>query len=212
MNETNPPDGSNSSNWLSVADVAARLGVSPRAVQKRCALGKMAARRVSTAGGVRWQVAANELREPANEQDANQTNLGHEPANQNGSFGSRLGSFGAQNGANLDANQRTEGREPANQTNELRELLASEREFSAFLKSQLEDANRNAAELRAALRKALEIAPRQLAPSSENLLQSSGATQTARESSATEPRAPSGDGDELSEGELLELCGRICAR
>lgn len=33
---------------------------------------------------------------------------------------------------------------------------------NSFLKSQLEDANRNAAELRVALRKALEIAPRQL--------------------------------------------------
>ena len=214
MNRTNAPSEPDLSNWLCVADVAAQLGVSARAVQKRCALGKMAARRVAVPGGVRWEVDASSLslegrepsREPANQQDANPANQGREPANQNGSFGSRPGSFDAQEAANLDANPRTEGREPTNeptnQTNELRELLARERELTGFLRGLIEQRDRDAAELRAALREALKIAPRQLA---------------ARESSttnapATEPRAPGGDADELSADELLELCGRICAR
>ena len=165
----------NGEEWVSASEVAARLGVSVRAVQKRCTLGKMAARRVTTPGGTRWEIEARELghegaNEPTNqtsEQDASRATLGREPANQSGSFDSRPSSFDAQEDANLDANPRIIRREPgANQTNELRELLEREREFSAFLKTQLEEANRNAAELRASLREALRAMPKQLvAPS-----------------------------------------------
>ncbi len=98
-------------------------------------------------------------------------NFGREPANQTREPFAPLAPFHAQGAANLpanlDANPRTIGREQdANQTNELRELLAREREFSAFLRAQLEEANRNAGELRAALREALRAMPKALpAPS-----------------------------------------------
>lgn len=42
--------------------------------------------------------------------------------------------------------------------------IERERELSAFLKSQIEEANRNAGELRAALREALRAMPKQLGP------------------------------------------------
>jgi hypothetical protein len=152
------PEGSNSPEvWLSVAMVSGRLGISARAVQKRCAGGTLPARRVVVPGGIRWEVDGRAI---GHELDANPANFGREPANQNGS---RVRSFDAQEGAN----PRTDGRElDANQGRELRELLAREREFSGFLKLQLEEANRNAGELRAALREALKMAPKQLpAPS-----------------------------------------------
>lgn len=157
MNTQSAPESpATAQKWLSVAVAAARLGLSARAIQKRCASGKMAARRVAVPGGIRWEVDGRELsREPANEQDANPANFGREPANQT----DEPRELHAQKGANRDANPRTDGREQDANT---RELLEREREFSAFLKSQLEEANRNAAELRAALREALKIAPRQL--------------------------------------------------
>ncbi len=152
--QTNAPETpANREEWVSVAAAAARLGLSARAIQKRCASGKMAARRVAVPGGVRWEVDGREL---SREQGANSANFGREPANQI----DEPRELHAQKGANRDTNPRADGREPDANT---RELLAREREFSAFLKAQLEEANRNAAELRAALRKALEIAPRQLA-------------------------------------------------
>lgn len=220
---SHPPDtlDDTGAQWLSVADAAARLGVSVRAVQKRCALGKMAARRAVVAGGVRWEIEGRELR---SEPDANPANLGREPHSQNGSFGSRPRSFDAQEAANLDANPRTDGREPmgANDGRELRELLAREREFSGFLKAQLEEANRNAAELRASLREALRAMPKQLpAPSSESpdlgARIEAGRAQNGEAGTyghdALEARQIEANGahsGEMSADELRALCFRVC--
>lgn len=41
--------------YLTVSQAAMRLGISPRAVQKRCAKGILAARRISTPAGERWE-------------------------------------------------------------------------------------------------------------------------------------------------------------
>jgi hypothetical protein len=143
--------------YLTVAQAAARLGVSPRAVQKRCANGTLAARRVSTPAGDRWEVQDANLdasrtrtrepmgREPEREPDAVSRSEPREPTREQG--------------ANLDANSRTIGREPdANEPTRETEL----REEVKFLRSLLEARDRDAAELRAALREALRLAPKQL--------------------------------------------------
>jgi excisionase family DNA binding protein len=143
-----------SEEYLTVAEAAARLGISPRAVQKRCASGSITARRI----GGQWQVLAlNAMRtgEPQNEhQDANRTD------------GVRTDSHSKRT---EPANERTIGREPnrelANQ-NELQNepaaaaLLAQSREEVLFLRGLIEQRDRDAAELRAALRKALDAMPK----------------------------------------------------
>jgi hypothetical protein len=142
--------------WLTVAQAANRLGVSPRAVQKRCANGTLAARRVSTPAGDRWEVEAANL-------DASRTRagepIGREPREPDASLDgvSRLEPCAPV--ANLDANPRAIGREPdANEPTREAEL----REEVKFLRSLLEARDRDAAELRAALREALRLAPKQL--------------------------------------------------
>jgi len=165
--------------WLTVSETADRLGVSPRAVQKRCHNGKLAARRITTAQGVKWEIDANALSAFKTQMDANQD--APEPANRtrtNEPTGrERTGepanqvrtndALHAQNGTNLDAsqdaNERTTGREPdasnhANEPGRIAEL----REEVKFLRSLLEARDRDAAELRAALREALRLAPKQL--------------------------------------------------
>lgn len=190
--------------WIDATEAARRLGISPRAVQKRCATGKMAARRITTAQGVRWELDARELGcEPANqtnEQDANQRTGGRE-----------LGSFDAQSDANRDANPRTEGREPTNRTNtpddDLRELLARERENAAFLRGVIEQLQRDAIELRAIARDALKIAPRQLTTGGA----SEAEEQRAHPMPSPTPNSPQHepDADEMSADEILNLCRRI---
>lgn len=129
--------------WLTVTQAAARLGVSVRAVQKRCQSGKLKAQRVETAQGVRWEVDGRELgRERTNEP----ANIGREPTNAD-----------AQSGAKLDANPRTIGREPANQSSEPgREQdanrVAELKEEVRFLRAQVEAHARTAAEATAAVR------------------------------------------------------------
>jgi hypothetical protein len=48
----------NSSQWRTVAQVAQILGISERAIQKRCAAGTVRARRVDTPKGAVWQIDA----------------------------------------------------------------------------------------------------------------------------------------------------------
>jgi excisionase family DNA binding protein len=139
---------------LTVAEVAARLGISPRAVQKRCASGSITAQRI----GGQWQVLALDAMrtgEPQNEhQDAKRTD------------GARTDSHSKRT---EPASERTIGREanrePANQ-NELQNepaaaaLLAQSREEVLFLRGLVEQRDRDAAELRAALREALKAMPK----------------------------------------------------
>jgi excisionase family DNA binding protein len=138
--------------YLTVAEVAARLGVTERTVQKRCAAGKLAASLVSTPEGERWHI------ERANF-DANDANSSRtDGANGREEF-AQMNSERPEQAANFDTNARTDGREPdAN----ARELLNQSREEIAFLRSMLEARERDAAELRAALREALKAMPKAL--------------------------------------------------
>jgi hypothetical protein len=157
--------------WLTTSQAAARLGISARAVQKRCANGTLAARRVSTPAGDRWEVEAANL--PAN-LDASRTRtdepigrepreLGREP---NDGLNSKPCEPTREPDANLDANPRTIGREQDANT---RELIAEKDARIADLRAQVdawrlqaEAANRTASETALALRKALDAMPKAL--------------------------------------------------
>ena len=145
--------------WLTVAEVADRLKVTPRTIQKRCKAGKLDARSVETPTGDQWQINAAAVE--------------------------TQGTKAANEATNRVANSREQAAnrsqpQPDAATDFRARYIAQIEEQNSFLKSQLEDANRNAAELRSALRKALEIAPRQLAqgnaPETQEATQKSAAT------------------------------------
>lgn len=97
--------------WLTVGEVAARLGVSERAIQKRCRAGTIKARRVTTPQGKRWEVDARQL-------STEQTNRTDEP-------NERTPAAPVSSVKRTDEpNARPEPAEPTNRTNE-RELMAA---------------------------------------------------------------------------------------
>jgi hypothetical protein len=151
---------------LTINQAAARLGISSRAVQKRCANGTLAARRVSTPAGERWEVEGANL--PAN-LDASWTRTdeptGREPREPDAVLNSKSGRV-------QDANPRTIGREPDANT---RELIAEKDARIEDLRAQIdawrlqaEAANRTAAEASAALREALKAMPKAITAGNES--------------------------------------------
>jgi hypothetical protein len=174
---------------LTINQAAARLGISSRAVQKRCANGTLAARRVSTPAGERWEVEAANL--PAN-LDASRARTdepkGREPREPDAALNS-------ESGRALDANRQAIGREPDANT---RELIAEKDARIADLRAQIdawrlqaEAANRTAAEASAALREALKAMPKAL-PDGEKLGQV-GTVSATRENAPQAPIIAPGD-------------------
>ncbi len=164
-----PQTSTRSGDWLTVSQAAAALGISERAVQKRCASGKLAARRVETPQGTRWEIDANQItRTVTRTSEPNARTLD----------------------ANQDANQRTKspepreltheiGREPANHqdanhANRQNDFQAHLLEENRFLRTLIEQRDRDAAELRAALRKALDSVPKALPESTSSTRDESG--------------------------------------
>jgi excisionase family DNA binding protein len=168
--------------WLTVAEVADLLGVTPRTIQKRCKAGKLDARSVETPTGDQWEINAANVEtkrtEAANE-DANRATKGDEQA--------------ANSSQPQDADERARiaGRDAT--PPDWKERETELKEQIQWLKSQIEDANRNAAELRAALRKALEIAPRQLpagTPTDGQQRAQSGAANNVPSATPSGPQEP----------------------
>ena len=130
--------------WLSVADAAAALGISPRAVQKRAAKGQITARKTDGAAAARWEIDGREL--GAN-RDANREPPGREPGELSGALEREAG-----------REPRTLGREQGANSGELwREREAELKSEIAFLRGIVEADRRDMAEVRAALRAALKL-------------------------------------------------------
>ncbi len=166
MNPTPPTVSTTGANWLSVAEASAALGVSARAVQKRAARGTLKARKVEHGGAAVWEIDGREL--GAN-MDAPTNPNGCEHANLSSEMDANPVPFHAQN-----------GREPVRKMDADRE--ADFREEIRFLRGLVEQRDRDAAELRAALRKALEAMPKAL---------TSGAAENGRhESARIAPESP----------------------
>ena len=134
--------------WMSVDEVAALEGVKARTVQKRAASGKYEARRVpSESGGDRWEIEASAIIEAheARERDAN--------AGESGTTVREQAPGETPRDANLNATTREQSR-PSREEEQREEIL--------FLRGLVEQRDRDAAELRAALREALRAMPKQL--------------------------------------------------
>lgn len=169
--------------WLTVAQAAELEGVSARAIQRRCVKGKYRSQRVQTPRGERIEVEADSLTNGAVSSATHATAMRDAPdAKQHDARDTQRDRRDEATGERArfiplavsqipDADRKQTDHDSDllhAQLDSARAEAKREREFSELLKSQLEDANRNAAELRAALRKALEIAPRQLTAATNN--------------------------------------------
>ena len=164
-------DATGATLWLSVAQAAEAEGVSVRAVQRRCQSGKYRSRRAQTSQGERLEVDAATLTNHATQGRDARDDEGITPATQR------------RDGRDDEPQQRRDARDakasdegaavPDRRADEEAARLRAEvererqereqdREEIRFLRGLVEQRDRDAAELRAALRKALEIAPRQL--------------------------------------------------
>jgi hypothetical protein len=147
--------------WVSVSEAAKRLNVSARAVQKRAQRGTLAARKVERDGAEVWEIDGRELPMSTDaatgaNTDANTAHDGREPATSS---------------VRVDANTRTDGRERGHEPDAntadptgdaTARLLAQMERENAFLRGVIEQLQRDGAETRQALKRALDLAPRQL--------------------------------------------------
>ncbi len=176
--------------WVDTPTAAALLGVSERAVQRRCKAGKIAARRVPTPTGQQWQIERGALIRASRGADRPDTN-DTQSADTNDSNDTLKG----------EATTLTTPKAPTPTTAPTQgadthlttfQLEAARREVDAkaeeirFLRGLVEQRDRDAAELRAALREALKAMPKQLTAGMP------GAAPSAPES----PRTTAKHGDE----------------
>lgn len=146
--------------WLSTADAAALLGVSPRAVQRRAERGTLSARRVKRGSREHWEIEARDVA-------ANMV------ANTSAVTSSNVRSMVAK----CSPNTPEDGLQSvANTSPDVRDI---DRDFHAhlieenkFLRATVEQLQRDGAEVRAALREALKSKPPQLAASTDDGAQS----------------------------------------
>jgi hypothetical protein len=133
--------------WVSVAVAARLVGVSPRAIQRRCQSEKYNARLVRAPKGEVWEVDSATLETSATG-TATTATLDRDDAD-----------------AKRDDRDAQRDAQPQNipaGVSQWKEREGELREEIRFLRNVVEAQQRDAAELRQSLKKALEIAPRQL--------------------------------------------------
>lgn len=147
-------DATGATLWLSVADAARLEGVSVRAVQRRCQSGKYGSRRTQTPQGEKLEVDAATLTTHATpRRDAGD---GETQKRRDARDGGRDVGDGQSEVAPLPDTPQSAAPDMAAR---YLERLEGENDF---LRRALEQRDRDAAELRAALREALKATPRQL--------------------------------------------------
>ncbi len=153
---------------LTINQAAARLGISERTLRKRIAKGEVKAEKEPLeAGGIAWRVWLDGSG-PETEPEAERKT---EPEARRKSFESESASNRQRNGSEMEnAPEVSEPRAGSEPEARIVERLESE---VLFLRSMLEARERDAAELRAALREALKAMPKALpdgsTPNAENI-------------------------------------------
>jgi hypothetical protein len=142
--------------WLSTADAAALLGVSPRAVQRRAERGTIAARKVDHGRSFRWEIDARDL--DANTSAATSSNVRLKFA--------QCSPITREDVRQMDANTSPDVRAIDS------DFHAHLIEENKFLRATVEQLQRDGAEVRAALREALKSKPPQLTDGTDERAQS----------------------------------------
>ena len=171
--------------WVSVAQASRVVGVSPRAIQRRCQTGKYNARLVRAPKGEVWEVDGATLETSAT-RTATTATLDRDDA---------------------DDDRDAQAQNIPAAVSQWKEREGELRDEIRFLRNVIEAQQRDAAELRQSLKKALEIAPRQLTQSNAPRVQNEPTASSQR----PDDRVATATGSEdLSVDELNDLCRRIC--
>jgi hypothetical protein len=163
--------------WLSVSEAAAALSVSDKTVWRRARAGQLTARKVAGGrGALVWEIALESTgqKQPANHA-ANRTEAPESERKQSGQTMRPTGQQPAKPTGQSDGTEAT-----GNGDTGARFMAHLEAE-NKFLRAALEQRDRDAAELRAALREALKAMPKAL---------TSGAASGDSQTTATAPEAP----------------------
>jgi excisionase family DNA binding protein len=146
--------------FLTVAQAALILGVTARTIQRQCRAEKLPARRVETEFGEKWEIDRAAVERAATEATT--------PPRQGSDEGTTTATTAPRRVAPVSQSQAevipaaVSAISDPNALDYAARYVAQIEKENAFLKLQIEEGNRNAAELRAALRKALEAQPRAL--------------------------------------------------
>ncbi len=156
------PEASNSpAKWVDASEAARLLGVSEKTVWRRAKAGTLEARKVARGrGGFVWEIALEATGQASERPDKSDRT----PTGQNGavSFDSLLKATGQPDKSDRPTD-RTKW-QPTGQNEEMTaRLLAQLEGENAFLRGVIEQLQRDGAETRNALKKALELTPKQLA-------------------------------------------------
>ncbi len=168
ISQETPPNGEK---WLSVTEAAAASGVSVKTIWRRAKAGEITARKVAGArGGFVWEVA------PDSSGQTDRTDT--QPTGQNKPKKRAAPVIDAQT-------DRPTGQPTGHGDEMAARLLAQLETENAFLRGVVEQLQRDGAETRAALRKALDGQPKQLTSGEQ-----SGAASGDSQTTATAPEAP----------------------
>lgn len=177
---TNAPRTSDSSRkWVGAGEAARLLGVSEKTVWRRAKAGALEARKVARGrGGFVWEIALEATGQPTDRPDkTDRTPTGQNSAS---SSNSRLKAT-----HRPDKTDRPTDRTATGQNEGMTaRLLAQLEGENAFLRGVIEQLQRDGAETRNALRRALELAPKQLVAPSPSGIASPVATPPAPVGSA----------------------------
>jgi excisionase family DNA binding protein len=165
--------------FLTVAQAALILGVTPRTMQRQCRAGKLPARRVETEFGEKWEIDRAAVEKAATEATT-QPRQGSDEATTIAATTPRHVAPVSQPQAEVIPAAVSSISDQHAPDFAVRYVAQIEEE-NRFLRAQVEEGNRNAAELRAALRKALDAQPRQL---------TSGTTEAPAQSPETAQNRP----------------------
>lgn len=192
------------STWLSTSQVAARLGCSERTVQRRCKRGTLPARLVATSDGQEWQIEAAALEAAA--KGAARGAATNDTPDSSPSEQCRQVPTIDDRGADTSDEVPTGGASssvgsvvsvPTGGDSAFREEAASTfnvhlLQENAFLRGVIEQQQRDAAELRAALREALKISTRALPEPQTEPTSTSGPSTAPSTSAPIEGKAGTG--------------------
>lgn len=177
MTAQTPKDASESPGsgaaWLSVSEASARCGISTKTLRKRMASGAVNFRRVSLArGGAAYEVEMETVLEGSKPKFQTGVQTDREKFQTDARNGKRFGtvssvkSTGMESGLEVEMESSKPVSKPMPESS-ISTSISSEREAELkeeiqFLRGVVESDRRDMAELRAALRKALDNAPKQL--------------------------------------------------
>jgi hypothetical protein len=184
--------------WLTVAEAAAQIGISERAIQRRCKSGKLRARLTATPTGQQWEIDPTELKERAkpsgdspdtSDRDDTQRRDRNDTDTTRTTEVTTLPTATAPTGT-TETTLRDDSPDTQPNNDLAAKYVAQLETENRFLRAAVEARDRDAAELRAALRKALESMPKQLTSgegSSTRLIDESAQDQTKRDTKNATP-------------------------